>query len=91
MVKPLNDYVLLKPMQQETKIGELFIVKSDSKNKSNRGVVAALPDKIDEKVKISIGDIVFYKEYSSTEIEIDNESLILIQMEDIIGKVINNG
>ncbi|MCK4643419.1 co-chaperone GroES [bacterium] len=90
-IKPLRDKVIIKPEEaKEQKVGALYIPDT-AKEKRNIGVVIATgPGKRDNdgkliKMDVKVKEHVIYSKYAGTEIEINNEKLIILDQDDIIG------
>ena len=80
MIKPLTDRVVAKKDQplEKTKSG---ILLGEAKEAPAYAIVEAVgPDVKD----IKKGDKILYKEYSTTEVELDNEKYIILKEEDIL-------
>lgn len=83
-VKPLQDRVLVKPADAETKTAGGIIIPDSAKEKPQRGtVVAAGPGKKDEPTSVKIGDTILYGKYSGTEIQIDGQDYLIMRESDI--------
>ncbi|HRN95018.1 MAG: co-chaperone GroES [Chitinophagales bacterium] len=83
-VKPLQDRVLVKPADAETKTAGGIIIPDSAKEKPQRGtVVAAGPGKKDEPTSVKAGDTILYGKYSGTEIQIDGEDYLIMRESDI--------
>ncbi len=87
-LKPLADYVLLKPIRETTTKTGIVIPDTVKDRKSDRGeVIAVGPGKIQEEGSRSVmdvkpGDTVLFSKYAADEIEVDGEELLIIQMHD---------
>lgn len=87
-VKPLQDRVLVKPADAETKTAGGIIIPDTAKEKPQRGtVVAAGPGKKDEPVTVKVGDTVLYGKYAGTEISIEGDDLLIMRESDILAIV----
>ena len=89
-VKPLEDRVLLKPVEAEQKTAGGIIIPDNAKEKPQKGeVIAVGPGKISDKgqkIEMSIkkGDKVLYGKYSGTEITIDGEDYLIVREADVL-------
>lgn len=83
MLKPLHDNVILKKEKAEKEVKTASgIILNDNKNvPSYARVVAIGPD---SKADIHVDDNVVYKEYSGTNVKLDDEEYIIIEAEDIL-------
>ncbi len=91
MIKPLEDNVLVKMMEEEdtTKSG---IILSTTKEKSQIAKVIAVGpgkvvDKELEKMSVKEGDKVLLSKYSGTEVKYENEDYIIVRQSDILAIV----
>ena len=84
-VTPLHDRVIVKPAPAEEKTAGGIIIPDTAKEKPQRGVViAAGPGKKDEPMSVKAGDTVLYGKYAGTEIQIDNDDLLIMRESDIL-------
>jgi len=93
MLKPLNDYVLVKPVKDEPKTASWIITAPTSKEKPGKGEVIAIGEgkKSPEWTLVTIdnvkvGDIVYFTKYSPEEIEFEGEKYLLIRADSILAK-----
>jgi chaperonin GroES len=92
-VKPLEDRVLVKPIEAESKTASGIYLPEASKEKPVRGtVVATGPGKrLDngQRAKMSVGngDTVVYGKYSGTEVEIKGEKHLIIRESELLGVI----
>jgi chaperonin GroES len=92
MIKPLRDYVVLKRLPEEKKIGSIIIATSHDNESAVAEVVAVGPGYTNEegheiKVLSKPGERVVYKKYSTTDYEENGVKLMLIQDKDIIAVI----
>lgn len=89
-VKPMEDRVILKPLEADTKTAGGIIIPDNAKEKPQKGeVIAVGPGKVaDSGTKIATtvkkGDKVLYGKYSGTEVKIDNTDYIIMRESDIL-------
>jgi chaperonin GroES len=89
-VKPLEDRILLKPMEAEQKTAGGIIIPDNAKEKPQKGeVVAVGPGKTSDKgAKIEMtlkkGDKVLYGKYSGTEISVDGQDYLILRESDVL-------
>jgi len=92
-VKPLEDRVLVKPIEPDTKTASGIFLPESAKEKPMQGkVVATGPGKLldnGERVKPSVrkGDTVVYGKYSGTEIEIKSTSHLILRESELLGVI----
>ncbi len=91
MLKPIEDHVLVEPIEQEstTKSG---IILPDSKEKPNKGKVIAvwqwliLENGQRSSMDVSEGDIVYFSTYSPDEVEFEWKKYLIIKHNSILAK-----
>lgn len=94
-VKPLEDRVLIKPIEQESKTASGLYLPETAKEKPVRGkVVATGPGKRLENGKraemsVGIGDTVVYGKYAGTEVEIKGEKHLIMRESELLGVLAN--
>jgi chaperonin GroES len=85
-LKPLGERVVLKEVEVESKTKSGIILPDEAKEKPQYAEVVALGDKI-ENASIDIKSKVVYKKYSGTEISLDGEDYIIIELEDLLAVI----
>lgn len=89
-IKPLGNRVLIKRSKAPTTKGGILLPDS-AQEKPKEGIVMAIgPGKIDEKgnkqtVEVKVGDHVLFGAYAGTEVKGDNEEMLILSEEDILG------
>ena len=92
-LKPLDDRVVIKPLEAEEKTAGGIVLPDAAKEKPQRGkVVATGPGKLldsGERAKMSVkkGDEVLYGKYAGTEIKVDGEELMICRESDVLAKL----
>ena len=90
MLKPLEDRVLVKVEEEETKTMGGILLPDTAQKKSQKGVVVAVGSgKMTEEGKrlpleVKEGDEVLFAKYSGTEIEDKGEKYLLLSERDIL-------
>ena len=86
-IRPLNDRVLIKPMESQESVKGGIIIPDSAKERPQEGkVVAVGPGKSEEeKMSVKIGDKVIYSKYAGTELKLDGEEFLLMREDDILG------
>lgn len=86
-LQPINQHVLLElESAKEEKTASGIIIPDTAKEKPQYARVVALSGI--EKPEISVGDMVFYKNFSGNEIEFEGKDYLMIPYADILGKVV---
>jgi chaperonin GroES len=92
-VKPLEDRVLVKPLDPETKTASGLYLPESAKEKPMQGkVVASGPGKLLENGKrahlsVKVGDTVVFGKYAGTEVEIKGAKHLIIRENELLGVV----
>ena len=93
-IRPLQDRVIVKRLEEETKTAGGIIIPESAKEKPQRGeIVAAGPGKKSEDGKVhpldvKKGDKVLFSKYAGTEIKVDGEELLIMREDDIMGVIV---
>lgn len=101
-VKPLQDWVVIRPHEGEDKSAGGIIIPDVAKEKSQRGEVLAVGEgknveekdtkgKVKEKkfVKTTLkpGDHILFEKYAARRIDLDREELVMVREEDVLGLI----
>lgn len=92
-LKPLQDRVVIKKVEEEQKSAGGIIIPDTAKERSMQGdVVAVGPGKVDkngQRMEMSVQpeDRVMYGKFAGTEVSIDGEEHLVMREEDIMAKV----
>src|SRR6516164_4377082 len=91
--RPLHDRVVIKRVEAEEKSKGGIIIPDTAKEKPQQGeVVAVGPGGRDENGKLipmdlKAGDRVLFGKWSSTEVKLDGEELLIMKGSDIMGVI----
>jgi len=92
-VKPLEDRVLIKPVEAATMTDAGIYLPEASKEKPVQGkIVATGPGKLldnGQRAKMSVkkGDTIVYGKYAGTEVEIKGAEHLILRESDILGVI----
>ena len=92
-LRPLQDRILVKRVEEETKTAGGLFIPETAKEKPQRGeIVAAGNGKKTEEGKVlpldvKVGDKVLFGKYSGTEIKVDGEEFLIMREDDILAVV----
>lgn len=92
-VKPLEDRVLVKPVESESKTASGIYLPETAKEKPVQGkVVATGPGKRLEngqraKLSVRAGDTVVYGRYAGTEVEIKGVKHLILRETELLGVI----
>ena len=92
-VRPLNDRILVRRMEEEeTTLGGI-IIPDTAKEKPQRGeVIATGRGKINDSGKVfplevNVGDRILFGKYSGTELKFNGKEYLMMREEDVLGVV----
>ncbi len=85
-IQPLDDRVLVKPIENEEKVGSI-IIPDTAKEKPVIGEVVAVGTDEELQGLIKVGDKVIFGKYAGEEIKIDGAKHLIISRSDLLGKV----
>jgi len=92
-VRPLNDRILVKRVEEETTTKGGIIIPDTAKEKPAEGkIIAAGNGKLADDGKripleVKIGDRVLFGKYSGTEIKIDGDEYLIMREDDVLGVI----
>ena len=90
-IKPLQDRVIIKRIEEGEQIRGGIIIPDSAKEKPQEGEVIAVGEgkKLDngERVPLDIkeGDRVLFGKYAGTEIKLDGDEYLIMREDDILG------
>ncbi len=84
-LQPLAGYVVVKRVEEASKAPAGIILTDSSKEKPQRGEVMAVgAGKEGKTAQVKVGQIVLFKKYGPTEVEVDGQELLLLEEDDIL-------
>lgn len=90
-IRPLQDRVIIKRMEEEkTSAGGIVLPDSATEKPIKGEVIAVGNGKVLDNgetraVDLKVGDQVLFGKYSGTEVKVDDEELLVMREEDIMG------
>ncbi len=90
-MRPLQDRVIVKRIEEEEKTKGGIIIPDTAKEKPQEGkVIAVGKGKVTEGGKVipldvKVGDRILFGKYSGTEVKIEGEEHLIMREEDILG------
>ena len=84
-VQPLDERVLVKPIENEEKVGSI-IIPDTAKEKPMTGEIVAVGTDDELKKLVKVGDKVIFGKYAGEEIKIAGEKHLLVSRADILAK-----
>ncbi|MDY0296519.1 MAG: co-chaperone GroES [Acidobacteriota bacterium] len=85
-VQPLDDRVLVKPVEEEQQSGSI-IIPDTAKEKPIVGEVKAVGTDEEIQKLIKVGDRVIFGKYAGEEIKLEGEKHLIISRSDLLGKI----
>ncbi len=92
-IRPLQDRVIVKRLEEEEKTKGGIIIPDTAKEKPQEGkVIAVGKGKMTEEGKlipldVKVGDKILFGKYSGTEIKIEGDEHLIMREEDILGVI----
>ena len=90
-IRPLNDRLLVKRLEEEEKTAGGIIIPDSAKEKPAEGeVVAVGPGKTNDKgervaLQVKEGDKVLFSKYGGTDVKLDGADYLIMREDDILG------
>ncbi len=84
-VQPLGDRVLIKLVSEQERTQSGIYIPDTAKDKPQTGLVVAVGDS--EDVKVKSGQKVLFAKFAGTEIKIGNEEHLILSSDDILAVV----
>ncbi len=90
-IKPLQDRILLRRLDSEEEMRGGIVIPDTAKEKPQEGEVVAVGDgKVldsgqKQEMTVKVGDRVLFGKYSGTEVKVDDEELLIMREEDVLG------
>lgn len=92
-IRPLQDRILVKRVQEEEKTaGGLFIPETAKEKPIEGEVIAVGNGKVLENgtarpLDVKVGDRVLFSKYGGTEVKLDGEEHLIMREDDILGVI----
>ncbi|MGL1921050.1 MAG: co-chaperone GroES [Hyphomicrobiales bacterium] len=92
-LRPLQDRVLVRTDEAETKTASGLIIVDSAQDKPSQGTVVAVGNGTRNEagalvaLEVKAGDTVLFGKWSGTEIRVDGEDLMIMKEADILGIV----
>jgi chaperonin GroES len=92
-IRPLQDRVMVKRLEEEEKTVGGIIIPDTAKEKPQKGeIIAAGPGKKNDEGKVQpldvkTGDKVLFSKYAGTEVKVEGEELLIMREDDIMGVI----
>ena len=92
-IRPLQDRILIKRLDEEEQIKGGIIIPDTAKEKPQEAeVIAVGPGKLDDNGKraamdVSVGDKVLVGKYSGSDIKIDGEDYVILREDEVLAVI----
>lgn len=92
-IKPLFDYILIKPLRQEDRTPSGIVLPDSAKEKPQIGEVMAVgPGTYNDQGKLmpmllKVGQKVMYKKWGGNEVKVESDEWLLVEQKDIMAIV----
>ena len=80
--QPLGDRVLIKRLEEQNTTASGIIIPNNAKEKPAQGTVLAVGSEAEE---VAVNDTVVFGKYAGTELALDGQDYIVMEMSDILG------
>ena len=90
-IRPLNDRILVKRLEEETQTAGGIIIPDSAKEKPAEGeIVAVGPGKMNDAgqraaMDVQTGDRVLFSKYGGTDVKFDGQDYLIMREDDILG------
>ncbi len=88
-LKPLDDRVLVKPVDSEEKTQSGIFLPDTAREKSQQGTVVAVGTDEDLQQKVKVGDRVLFTKFGGTEVKVDGIEHMLLSRSDVLAVVVD--
>ena len=92
-IRPLNDRILVKRLEEEEKTAGGIIIPDSAKEKPAEGeIVAVGPGKMNDAgeraaMDVKVGDRVLFSKYGGTDVKYDGDDFLIMREDDILGVI----
>lgn len=93
-IKPLEDRILVQPLDAEQTTASGLVIPDTAKEKPQEGKVLAIgPGRFDDEgekripLDITVGDVVVYSKYGGTEVKYNGEEYLILSARDVLAVV----
>ncbi len=92
-IKPLHDRVIVRRIEEGEQVRGGIIIPDTAKEKPQEGEVIAVgegkykEDGSRQTLDVKVSDRVLFGKYSGSEIKIDNEELLMMREDEILGVI----
>ena len=94
MIKPLEDRIVVKPLDAEQTTASGLVIPDTAKEKPQEGEVLAVgPGRFDDEgekripLDVKVGDTVLYSKYGGTEVKYSGEEYLILSARDVLAVI----
>lgn len=94
VIKPLEDRVLVQPLEAEQTTASGLVIPDTAQEKPQEGKVLSVgPGRIDDKgnrvpVDVAEGDVVIFSKYGGTEVKYSGADYLVLSARDVLAKLV---
>ena len=91
-IKPLEDRILVKPLDAEQTTASGLVIPDTAKEKPQEGTVLAVgPGRFEDGARVpldvKVGDKVLYSKYGGTEVKYSGEEYLILSARDVLAVI----
>jgi chaperonin GroES len=91
-IKPLEDRIVVKPLDAEQTTASGLVIPDTAKEKPQEGKVLAVgPGRFEEgqrlPLDVKVGDTVLYSKYGGTEVKYSGEEYLILSARDVLAVI----
>ena len=92
-LRPLNDRIIVKRLEEERKTAGGIVIPDTAAEKPSMGeVIAAGPGKTDDNGKlvamgVKVGDKILFGKYSGQEVRVDGEDYLIMREDEVLAVI----
>lgn len=87
MIKPLGKRVVIQIAEVEQVTESGFILPTSAQEKEQFGEVIAIGPEIEKDDDVQVGDIVYFRNFTGTEIEHEGVEYLVVEYKDLLAKI----
>ena len=87
-LRPMNGRVVVRPVESSEQTKGGIVIPDTAREKPREGEIVAVAEDATEEV--AVGDRVIYKEYGGTEVNVEDEKLVLLETDDLLVKYVES-
>jgi len=93
-IRPLQDRVIVRRLEGDTKTAGGIIIPDTAKEKPQEGeILAAGKGKVGEDgtvipLEVKVGDRVLFGKYSGSEVKLNGEEVLIMREDDVLGVIV---